>query len=151
MRAFIQRVSFAKVVVEDELVGEIQQGLLVLLAVTASDTDKDKDWIVKKVTQLRVFQDSEGKMNLSVQDIQGELLLISQFTLFADCSKGNRPSYTRSATPDFAIPMYNKTVEAFKNSFKGKIATGIFGADMKITLLNDGPVSILLDSQQTHI
>lgn len=151
MRALVQRVSFAKVEIEGEIAGEIGQGLLVFLAVTASDTSKDIDWIVKKVTQLRVFTDENDKMNLSVQDIKGELLLVSQFTLYADCAKGNRPSYTRSAAPDFAIPMYNQTVEAFRAAFSGKIATGVFGADMKITLLNDGPVTIMMDSQQTSI
>jgi D-aminoacyl-tRNA deacylase len=151
MRALVQRVSFAKVEIEAEIAGEIGQGLLVLLAVTSTDTQKDIDWIVKKVTQLRVFTDENDKMNLSAQDIKGELLLVSQFTLYADCAKGNRPSYTRSATPDVAIPMYNQTVEAFRAAFLGKIATGVFGADMKITLLNDGPVTIMMDSQQPSI
>ena len=147
MRALIQRVSNANVVVESETVGEIGAGLLVLLGVTHTDTDKDIDWMVKKVTQLRIFQDSGGKMNLSVQDLNGELLLISQFTLFADSAKGNRPSYIRSAPPDISIPLYEKTVSAFRAAFSGKVATGIFGADMKVSLTNDGPVTILLDSQ----
>lgn len=151
MRIFIQRVAHAQVVVDGDIVGQIGQGLLVLLGFTHNDTEQDISWAVKKVCQLRVFNDEAGKMNLSVRDVGGELLLVSQFTLFADCAKGNRPSYTRSAPPSIAIPLYEQSVSAFREAMKGGVATGIFGADMKVSLLNDGPVSMLLDSQQQNI
>ncbi len=152
MRALIQRVSNAKVVVEGQTVGEIGQGLLVLLGITHEDTAKDIEWIVRKVLQLRIFNDENGKMNLSVQDIKGELLLISQFTLYADSAKGNRPSYIRSAPPAVSIPIYEKTLDAFKSAYiPAKIAAGIFGADMKVSLLNDGPVTIMIDSVFSEI
>jgi len=148
MRVVIQRVSSAKVEVENQIVGEIGKGLLVLIGITQDDTEKDLEWIVKKTTLLRIFTDEDDKMNLSVQDIGGDILLVSQFTLYADTKKGNRPSYTRSAHPDFAIPMYEKAIKAFQNAFSGKVATGIFGADMKVSLLNDGPVTIMIDSKE---
>jgi D-tyrosyl-tRNA(Tyr) deacylase len=151
MRAIIQRVSQASVSVNANITGEIQWGLLILLGITHTDTDKDIEWIVKKSTQLRVFRDENGKMNHSVRDINGDILLISQFTLYADCAKGNRPSYIRSAPPDFAIPMYEKTIQTFEDILGKKISTGIFGADMKVTLLNDGPVTIMLDSQKPDL
>lgn len=151
MRAIIQRVSHASVTVDGNVTGEIQWGLLVLLGITHTDTDKDLEWLVKKITQLRIFRDDAGKMNLSVQDINGDILLISQFTLYADCAKGNRPSYIRSAPSVFAIPMYEKAIEAFQDTLGKKIATGIFGADMKVALLNDGPVTMMLDSQSPDL
>jgi D-tyrosyl-tRNA(Tyr) deacylase len=148
MRVVIQRVSSAKVAVEGQIVGEIGKGLLVLIGITQEDTEKDLEWIVKKTTLLRIFTDENDKMNLSIQDVAGDILLVSQFTLYADTKKGNRPSYTRSAHPDFAIPMYEKAIKAFKSAFSGKVETGIFGADMKVSLLNDGPVTIIMDSKQ---
>lgn len=147
MRALIQRVSQASVVVEGNTIGSIGQGILILLGITHTDTEKDIDFLVKKITQLRIFTDEAGKMNLSVQDIKGELLIISQFTLYADYAKGNRPSYMRSAPPAVAIPLYEQAIVAFRAAFSGKVATGEFGADMKVSLLNDGPVTIMLDSE----
>ncbi len=147
MRAFIQRVSHANVVVEGNTIGSIGQGILILLGITHTDTEKDIDFLVKKITQLRIFTDEAGKMNLSVQDVKGELLIISQFTLYADYAKGNRPSYMRSAPPAVAIPLYEQAIAAFRAAFSGKVATGEFGADMKVSLLNDGPVTIMLDSE----
>lgn len=148
MRVVIQRVSSAKVEIENKTVGEIGKGLLVLIGITQEDTEKDLEWIVKKTTLLRIFQDENGKMNLSIQDIGGDILLVSQFTLYADTKKGNRPSYVRSAHPDFSIPMYEKAITAFRAAFSGKVETGIFGADMQVSLLNDGPVTIMMDSKQ---
>lgn len=149
MRALIQRVSQASVVVDGNTIGSIGQGILILLGITHTDTEKDIDFLVKKITQLRIFADEAGKMNLSVQDVQGELLIISQFTLYADYAKGNRPSYMRSAPPAVAIPLYEQAIAAFRAAFSGKVATGEFGADMKVSLLNDGPVTIMLDSEIT--
>ncbi len=151
MRAFIQRVSHAEVKVENDTVGKIDRGVLVLLGITHDDQQPDIDWLVRKIVQLRVFNDEEGKMNLSVQDIQGDILLISQFTLYANAKKGNRPSYNRSAPPSIAIPIYEQFIQKLRAVFNGKVATGVFGGDMKVSLLNDGPVSILLDSQQQDI
>lgn len=148
MRSLIQRVSFANVEVEQQIIGEISNGLLVLLGVTHEDTQADIDWLIKKITQLRIFNDENGKMNLSVTDIKGEILVISQFTLFASSKKGNRPSYIRSAPPDISIPLYEQFVASLKDAFEGKVATGSFGAEMKVSLLNDGPVTLMLDSQQ---
>lgn len=148
MRALIQRVSSANVVIEGELSGEIGQGILVLLGITHDDSEKDIDWLIRKITQLRIFSDQDGKMNLSVQDVQGDLLVISQFTLFADSKKGNRPSYTQSAPPSVAIPLYEKFLNKLGHSFVGRVETGKFGADMKVSLLNDGPVTIMLDSKE---
>jgi D-aminoacyl-tRNA deacylase len=148
MRALLQRVSFAKVVSEGELLGEIGPGLLVLLGITHEDTATDIDWLVKKITQMRIFQDDAGKMNLSVSDVQGEILVVSQFTLFADTQKGNRPSFIRSAPPPVSVPLYEQFVEHLRKAFPHKVATGRFGADMKVSLLNDGPVSIWIDSKQ---
>lgn len=148
MRALIQRVSTAKVVIEGEISGEIGQGILVLLGITHDDSEKDIEWLIRKITQLRIFSDEEGKMNLSVQDVEGSLLVISQFTLFADSKKGNRPSYIQSAPPDVAIPLYEKFLNKLGQNFVGKIETGKFGADMKVSLLNDGPVTIMLDSKE---
>ncbi|MEM9932438.1 MAG: D-aminoacyl-tRNA deacylase [Bacteroidota bacterium] len=151
MRALIQRVSHASVEVEGKTLGSIQQGLLVLLGIAHEDTETDQDWLIRKVLNLRIFSDEEGKMNLSVKDIQGEILLISQFTLFANSKKGNRPSYIRSAPPAISIPMYERFLDELQAQFPGKVASGEFGADMKVSLLNDGPVTILLDSQQQDI
>ncbi|MEL6253616.1 MAG: D-aminoacyl-tRNA deacylase [Bacteroidota bacterium] len=148
MRAVIQRVSHSKVVVEGRTTGEIEKGLLVLLGVTHTDERADIDWLIKKITNLRIFNDENGKMNLSVKDVGGDILVVSQFTLYADSKKGNRPSYIRSAPPDFSIPMYESFVELLALNFEGKVATGEFGAMMEVSLLNEGPVTIILDSKE---
>lgn len=148
MRAVIQRVRYSKVVVEGRTTGEIEKGLLVLLGVTHTDERSDIDWLIKKITNLRIFNDEQGKMNLSVKDVGGDILVVSQFTLYADSKKGNRPSYIRSAPPDFSIPMYENFVELLSLNFEGNVATGEFGAMMEVSLLNDGPVTIILDSKE---
>ena len=147
MRAVIQRVSEASVVVEDEKVANIQQGLLVLLGIEIEDTKEDADWLANKISALRIFSDSEGKMNSSILDVDGDVIVVSQFTLHAKTKKGNRPSYIKSARPEQAIPLYDQ----FKNELSiviGKqVQSGEFGADMKVSLVNDGPVTIIIDSK----
>lgn len=146
MKAVIQRVSEANVKVDGEIVGEISQGLLLLIGIDEEDEKGDATWLVQKILNLRIFGDEDGKLNLSVLDISGEILCISQFTLIADYKKGNRPSFIKAAKPDKAIPLfeYFKTQIAQSNL---KIESGIFGADMKVSLLNDGPVTIVMDSK----
>ena len=146
MKAVIQRVSDAIVKVDGEIVGEISNGLLLLIGIDEEDEKLDADWLTQKILNLRIFGDAEGKLNLSVLDISGEILCISQFTLIADYKKGNRPSFIKAAKPDKAIPLfeYFKTEIAKSNL---KIESGIFGADMKVSLLNDGPVTIVMDSK----
>ena len=146
MKAVIQRVSEANVKVEGEIVGEISHGLLLLIGIDEEDEKADADWLVQKISNLRIFGDEDGKLNLSVLDISGEILCISQFTLIADYKKGNRPSFIKAAKPDKAIPLFDyfKTEIAQSNL---KIESGIFGADMKVSLLNDGPVTIVMDSK----
>lgn len=148
MRMVIQRVQHAKVEIENKVAGQIEAGLLVLLGITEGDSDDDIQWLVRKLTQLRIFSDEAGKMNHSVTDIGGGILVVSQFTLFADCKKGNRPSYIRSAHPDIAIPLYERFLDVLKVNFSGSVETGQFGAMMEVSLLNDGPVTIILDSRQ---
>ena len=147
MRAVIQRVSEASVVVEDEKVANIQQGLLVLLGIEIEDIKEDADWLANKISALRIFSDSEGKMNNSILDVYGDVIVVSQFTLHAKTKKGNRPSYIKSARPGQAIPLYDQ----FKNELSiviGKqVQSGEFGADMKVSLVNDGPVTIIIDSK----
>ncbi|MFC4164344.1 D-aminoacyl-tRNA deacylase [Epilithonimonas zeae] len=146
MRVVIQRVSEASVKVDNEIVGEIGKGLMLLIGVDESDENTDADWLVKKILDVRVFSDDEGKMNHSIKDINGEILCISQFTLISDYKKGNRPSYIKAAKPDKAIPLF----EYFKNEMKKsglKTESGIFGADMKVSLINDGPVTLVFDSK----
>ena len=147
MRTVIQRVANASVTVEAKVVAEIQKGLLVFVGIEEADTQEDLDWLVTKITQLRIFNDENEVMNLSVQDIDGDVLVVSQFTLHAATKKGNRPSYIKAAKPDFAIPMYERFVKALELKLGKKVPTGIFGADMKVLLLNDGPVTILIDSK----
>ena len=145
MKAVIQRVSEANVKVEGKIVGEIHNGLLLLIGIDEEDVKTDADWLVQKILNLRIFGDDEGKLNLSVQDIKGGILCISQFTLIADSKKGNRPSFIKAAKPDKAIPLF----EYFKDEIAKsglKTESGIFGADMKVSLLNDGPVTIVMDS-----
>jgi D-tyrosyl-tRNA(Tyr) deacylase len=147
MRVVIQRVSEASVKVDDIITGAIQKGLLVLMGVEDADTMEDIEWISSKIVNLRIFDDAEGVMNLSVKDIEGEILLVSQFTLHAATKKGNRPSYIKASKPEFAIPMYEKLIRQITNDLGKEIPTGIFGADMKVQLLNDGPVTIVIDSK----
>ncbi len=146
MKAVIQRVSEAEVKVDGAVTGKITAGLLLLIGVEENDTKADADWLAGKILNLRIFSDTEGKMNLSVQDIKGEILCISQFTLIADYKKGNRPSFIRAARPEAAIPLFEYFKEQLKTSGL-QIESGIFGADMKVSLLNDGPVTIVMDSQ----
>ncbi len=146
MKIVIQRVSESNVKVDGQIVGEISQGVMLLVGIQEEDEKTDAEWLVQKILNLRIFGDEEGKLNLSVQDIKGEILCISQFTLIADYKKGNRPSFIKAARPDKAIPLF----EYFKNELKKsglKIESGIFGADMKVSLINDGPVTIVMDSQ----
>jgi len=148
MRLVIQRVSSASVEVEEYVVAEIASGLLLLVGIEETDTAEDIEWLVKKVCQLRIFNDSEGVMNLSIQDIGGKIILVSQFTLHASTKKGNRPSYIRAARPETAIPLYEQLIDEFKKVLGSKkVQTGIFGADMQVYLVNDGPVTIIIDSK----
>lgn len=147
MRSVIQRVSYATVKVDGEIIGEIRKGLLVLLGVCDEDTEKDLIYMVDKITGLRIFEDEEEKMNLSVEDIGGELLVVSQFTLFGDCRKGKRPSFSSAGKPDYANEMYEKFIKLLKEK-NLKVESGRFGADMKVELLNDGPVTLLIDSKK---
>ena len=148
MRVVVQRVLEASVVVSGTAVASISKGLLLLLGITHTDTEEDIDWLVKKISQLRIFEDASGQMNASLQEVQGELILVSQFTLFAATKKGNRPSYIRAAKPEVAEPLYDAFGEAMEKTLGKKIGRGVFGADMKVSLINDGPVTIVIDSQQ---
>ncbi|MGV3756282.1 MAG: D-aminoacyl-tRNA deacylase [Verrucomicrobiota bacterium] len=147
MRAVIQRVSEASVTVDGRVKSAIGSGLLVLLAVEEADTAEDIEWLSGKIARLRIFNDEQGVMNRAVTETQGQVLVVSQFTLFASTRKGNRPSYTRSARPEFAVPMYEQFVQALGAALGQPVLTGEFGADMKVALLNDGPVTILIDSK----
>lgn len=147
MRVLIQRVSEASVTIDGKVNAEIGEGLLVLLGIENADNQEDIDWLCRKVSQLRIFNDEDGVMNKSVLDIQGEIIVVSQFTLHASTKKGNRPSYIKAAKPDVAIPLYEKFVETLKQTTQLNIGTGEFGADMKVRLLNDGPVTIWIDSR----
>jgi len=144
MKAVIQRVKNADVKVDGKITGEINQGLLILLGVGPEDTEKIADEMVQKICKLRIFTDENDKMNLSVKDIDGEILVVSQFTLYADCQKGNRPSFVNAAPPEKANELYEYFKDQCKKEVK-KVASGIFGADMKVSLLNDGPVTIILE------
>ncbi|MBL7728323.1 MAG: D-tyrosyl-tRNA(Tyr) deacylase [Dinghuibacter sp.] len=147
MRAVIQRVLSASVTVNNTIAGSIQQGLLVFAGIEDADTDEDIAWLSNKITQLRVFNDEQGVMNRSVQEAEGGILLVSQFTLHAATKKGNRPSYIRASKPDVAIPMYEKLVAALAASLGKPVQTGNFGADMQVALVNDGPVTIWIDTK----
>ena len=147
MRAVIQRVSEVSVVVEDEKVANIQQGLLVLLGIEIEDTKEDADWLANKISALRIFSDSEGKMNNSILDVDGDVIVVSQFTLHAKTKKGNRPSYIKSARPEQAIPLYDQFKKELSEVIGKQVQSGEFGADMKVSLVNDGPVTIIIDSK----
>lgn len=147
MRFVIQRASEASVTIEGTIYSSIQKGFLVLVGIEETDTKEDADWLCSKLISMRVFSDADDKMNLSLQDINGEILLVSQFTLFASTKKGNRPSFIRSAKPDVAIPLYEYCIAQLSSLLGKPIKTGQFGADMKVALVNDGPVTILVDSK----
>lgn len=147
MRVVLQRVSRASVTVDGNKTADIQKGLLVLVGIEDCDTQEDIEWLVGKILKIRIFGDENDVMNCSVQDIEGDIIVVSQFTLHAATKKGNRPSYIKAAKPDFAIPMYENFVKSLEKDFNKKVQTGIFGADMKVELLNDGPVTILMDSK----
>ncbi|MCF8407348.1 MAG: D-tyrosyl-tRNA(Tyr) deacylase [Crocinitomicaceae bacterium] len=147
MRVVIQRVTEASVTINQQIHGQIETGYLVLVGFEENDLEEDLHWISKKIADLRIFSDQDGKMNLSVQDVGGEILLVSQFTLFASTKKGNRPSFIRSASPEIAVPLYDKFILMLNELLPNKIKTGVFGADMKISLINDGPVTMTIDSK----
>ena len=146
MRVVVQRVKHASVTINGTVNGKINNGFLVLLGIQSTDSEQDVDYLVKKVTNLRIFSDENDKMNLSLKDVNGELLIVSQFTLYANCKEGNRPSFVEAAKPDIAIPLYEYFVSECKKIIP-VVETGIFGADMKVDLLNDGPVTILFDTE----
>lgn len=148
MRAVIQRVSEASVTIDGQIKSSIGLGLLILLGIENEDSPEELDWLCNKIAKLRIFDDEEGVMNLSVQDIKGEIIVVSQFTLYASTKKGNRPSYIRAAKPDIAIPIYESFIQKMKLLNGQRVDTGEFGADMKVRLLNDGPVSIIIDTKQ---
>jgi len=147
LRVVIQRVSEASVVVNQTTVGSIEQGLLILLGITEGDSSEDINWLCAKLIGLRIFNDPDGKMNLSIQDVDGSFLVISQFTLYASTKKGNRPSYLQSAKPELADPLYQEFTQRLGELSQTKIEKGIFGAHMKVKLINDGPVTITIDSK----
>ncbi|HWB28442.1 MAG TPA: D-aminoacyl-tRNA deacylase [Chitinophagaceae bacterium] len=147
MRAVIQRVSEASVTVDGVITGTVQQGLLVLLGIEDADTQEDIEWLSAKIVNLRIFNDDNGVMNISLKGCGGDILLVSQFTLHAATKKGNRPSYIKASKPDFAIPMYERMIAQLTADAGKPVATGVFGADMKVRLLNDGPVTIIIDTK----
>ena len=147
MRVVVQRVSQSNVKISGELIGEIKEGLMVLVSFVDEDNDTDLGWMTKKIINLRIFNDDEGKMNRSVQDVGGDILLISQFTLHGSTKKGNRPSFIKAAKPDFANVMYERFIKVLEQSLGKEIQTGEFGGDMKVSLVNDGPTTIIIDSK----
>ena len=147
MRAVLQRVTQASCTVDGNITGQIETGFLVLLGIEDADTNEDLDWLAQKIVNMRIFSDENDLMNKALADVDGDIILISQFTLFASTKKGNRPGFTRAARPDVAIPLYEKMIEKLSAITGKKIETGIFGADMKIALINDGPTTILIDTK----
>ena len=147
MRVVVQRVSQSNVKVSGEVIGEIKKGLMVLVSFVDEDNDTDLGWMTKKIINLRIFNDDEGKMNRSVQDVGGDILLISQFTLHGSTKKGNRPSFIKAAKPDFANVMYERFIKVLEQTLGKEIQTGEFGGDMKVSLVNDGPTTIIIDSK----
>jgi D-aminoacyl-tRNA deacylase len=150
MRAVVQRVKHASVSISDVLTSEIKQGFLVLLGIVNDDSQEDIEWLSKKIVGLRVFNDEEDKMNLDLKSIEGEILLISQFTLHASTKKGNRPSFINAAKPEIAIPIYEKMIQQLEFDLEKPIGTGVFGADMQVELCNDGPVTIIIDTKDKN-
>lgn len=148
MRVVVQRVSRAQVTIDGERVGNIGRGFLLLVGVTHMDTKDDADYLARKIAAMRIFEDEQGKMNLALKDVDGEVLSISQFTLYADCRHGNRPSFIGAARPEVASPLYDYLNDLLRTEYGLTVATGRFGADMKVDFLNDGPVTILLDSSE---
>jgi len=148
MRAVVQRVAKATVVVADKVISGIEDGLLVLLGVEDADTQEDIDWLAGKLVQMRIFNDADGLMNLSVQDTGGNIIVVSQFTLYASTKKGNRPSFIRAARPEKAEPMYEAFIRAVEERLGRPVGTGVFGAHMEVALMNDGPVTIIIDTQE---
>ncbi len=148
MRIIIQRTFQAEVRIDDHVVGQIGKGFLLLVGVTDGDTQADADYLAKKVAQMRIFEDTEGKMNLSLNEVEGQILSISQFTLYADCRHGNRPSFIKAARPEVADPLYNYFNDVLRHQYGLHVETGRFGADMKVDFINDGPVTIILDSDE---
>lgn len=147
MKTVIQRVSEASVNIDNKIVADIQKGLLVLVGIEDADTQEDTNWLCQKITNLRIFGDENDVMNLSVKDVDGEIIVVSQFTLHALTKKGNRPSYIKASKPEVAIPIYENFVKQIEKELGKKVQTGIFGADMKVSLINDGPVTISIDSK----
>lgn len=147
MKVVIQRVSSASVTIDNKIVADIQKGLLVLVGIEDADTQVDIDWLVGKIVNIRIFDDANHVMNLSVKDLNGEIIVVSQFTLHASTKKGNRPSYLKASKPEIAIPLYDNFVKRLEIELGKKVQTGVFGADMKVLLLNDGPVTIQIDSK----
>lgn len=148
MRAVIQRVSNANVTVDAKIIAEIGNGILILLGIENSDNEEDIHWLSRKIVNLRIFNDTNGIMNNSIIDVQGDAIVVSQFTLQASTKKGNRPSYIKAAKPDIAIPLYERFVQQLESDLGKKVGTGVFGADMKVELVNDGPVTILMDTKK---
>ena len=147
MKVVVQRVSYASVTIKDKKVAEIQKGVLVLLGIENDDNQEDIDWLTAKISNLRIFEDENGVMNISLKDILGDAIVVSQFTLYAATKKGNRPSYIKAAKPEIAIPLYENFVKQLELELGKKVQTGEFGADMKVSLLNDGPATIIIDSK----
>ncbi len=147
MRVVIQRVTRASVTIAGELKSSIGKGMMILVGFCNEDTDQDLDWAVKKIAQLRIFDDEQGVMNKSIEETGGEILAVSQFTLYASCKKGNRPSYIRAAKPDISVPLYDAFCEKLQERLQKPIQTGVFGADMQVELINDGPVTICIDTK----
>ncbi|MEO8253538.1 MAG: D-aminoacyl-tRNA deacylase [Flavobacterium sp.] len=147
MRVVIQRVAEASVTIDNLIVASIQKGLLVLVGIEDADTQEDVDWLTTKIAKIRIFGDENDVMNLSVQDVDGDIIVVSQFTLHAATKKGNRPSYIKASKPEIAVPLYENFVRKLESEMGKKVQTGIFGADMKVSLINDGPVTIIMDSK----
>ena len=147
MRVVLQRVTEASVIVNKEIVVEIGKGILLLLGIEEADSEEDMEWLINKIINLRIFDDKDGVMNLSINEVQGQILLVSQFTLHASTKKGNRPSYIKAAKPDLAKQHYHRFYQLILTQFSSKVACGVFGADMKVALINDGPVTIIMDSK----
>jgi D-tyrosyl-tRNA(Tyr) deacylase len=150
MKIVIQRVTAASVTIDNIINGQIATGMLILLGIEHEDDQTDADWLIQKVIGLRIFSDAEGKMNLSIDDVNGEFLVVSQFTLHASTKKGNRPSYIQAARPEHAIPLYEYFLKTLEINSNKKVSTGKFGADMKVNLLNDGPITLIIDSKNRY-